>query len=78
MVRSSFTLTGAFPLHAGSVTRNLRTYFTSVRRVFLVGGRIADCTVRYPGVERLCSSLKNHTVQPMLYIDIQFVLFRSQ
>ena len=32
----SFTFTGAFPLHACGVTRNWRTYFTSVRRVFLV------------------------------------------
>ena len=29
-------ITGTFPLHACGVTRNLRTYFTSVRRVFLV------------------------------------------
>ena len=28
--------TGAFPLHACGVTRKLRTYFTSVQRVFLV------------------------------------------
>ena len=33
---SSFTLTGAFPLHARRITRNLRTYFTSVGRLFLV------------------------------------------
>ena len=32
----SFTCTGAFPLHTCAVTRNLRIYFTSVRRVFLV------------------------------------------
>ena len=31
----SFTFTGAFLLHACGVTRNWRTYFTSVRRVFL-------------------------------------------
>ena len=31
-----FMFTGAFPLHACSITYNLRTYFTSVRRVFLV------------------------------------------
>ena len=54
----SFTLTGAFLLHACGVTRNWRTYFISVRRVFLVDSRIADCTVRHPGVERLFSSSK--------------------
>ena len=32
----SFTFTGAFPLHACGVTRNWRTYFISVRRVFLI------------------------------------------
>ena len=32
----SFTFTGEFPLHACGVTRNWRTYFISVRRVFLV------------------------------------------
>ena len=32
----SFTFTGAFPLHACGVTRNWRTYFISVRLVFLV------------------------------------------
>ena len=32
----SFMFTGAFPLHACCVTCNLHTYFTSVRRVFLV------------------------------------------
>ena len=31
-----FTLTGLYPSHAFSVTGSLRTYFTSVRRVFLV------------------------------------------
>ena len=31
-----FTFTGAFFLHACGDTRNLRNYFTSVRRVFLV------------------------------------------
>ena len=36
VVRSSFTLTGAFPLHACGVTRNLRIYFTSVGRVFIL------------------------------------------
>ena len=30
----SFTFTGAFPLHACGFTRNWRTYFTTVRRVF--------------------------------------------
>ena len=34
--RSSFTLTVVFPLHACTVSRNLRTYFTMVGRVFLV------------------------------------------
>ena len=33
---SSFTFTGAFLLHACGVTRNWRTYFISVRRIFLV------------------------------------------
>ena len=32
----SFMFTGAFPLHVCGVTCNLRTYFTSVRSVFLV------------------------------------------
>ena len=32
----SLTPTGVFLLHVYSVTRNLRTYFTSVRQVFLV------------------------------------------
>ena len=32
----SFMFSGAFSLHACGVTCNLRTYFTSVRRVFLV------------------------------------------
>ena len=32
----SFTFTGAFPLHTWGVTRNWRTCFASVRRVFLV------------------------------------------
>ena len=32
----SSMFTGAFPLHACDVTRNWRTYFISVRRVFLV------------------------------------------
>ena len=32
----SFMFTGAFLLHACGVTRNWRTYFISVRRVFLV------------------------------------------
>ena len=32
----SFTFTGAFLLHACDVKRNWRTYFISVRRVFLV------------------------------------------
>ena len=32
----SFTFTGTFLLHACGVTRNWRTYFISVRRVFLV------------------------------------------
>ena len=32
----SFTFTEAFPLYACGVTRNWRTYFTSVRRVCLV------------------------------------------
>ena len=32
----SFMFTGAFPLHACGVTCNLHTYFTCVRRVFLV------------------------------------------
>ena len=32
----TFTFTRAFPLHACGVTRNWRTYFTSVRRVVLV------------------------------------------
>ena len=31
-----FTFTGGFPLHACGVTHNMRTYFTSVRWVFLV------------------------------------------
>ena len=44
------TLTGAFPLPACGVTRNLHTYFTSVQQVFLVDSHIADCTVRHPGV----------------------------
>ena len=58
MVRSSFTVTGAFPLHACSATRNLRTYFTSVGRAFLVDtARIVDWTVRHPDVERLFFSL---------------------
>ena len=35
----SFTFTGALPLHACCVTHNWRTYFTSVRRVFLVETR---------------------------------------
>ena len=52
----SYTFTETFPLHACGVTRNLRTYFTSVRLVFLVETRIADCTVRHPGVERPFSS----------------------
>ena len=50
MAHSSFTVTEAFPLRACSVTRSLRTYFTIVVWVFL-DGRIADCTVRQPGVE---------------------------
>ena len=33
---SSFTLTGAFPLHTCSITCNFCTYFTHVGRVFLV------------------------------------------
>ena len=32
----SFTFTGALLVHACGVTRNWRTYFTSVQRVFLV------------------------------------------
>ena len=32
----SFMFTGAFPMHACGVTCNLRTYFTSMWRVFLV------------------------------------------
>ena len=32
----TFTFTGAFRLHACGVKRNWRTYFISVRRVFLV------------------------------------------
>ena len=47
------TFTGAFFSHACGVTRNLCTYFFSVRRVFLVRvGRIADYPGRHPGVER--------------------------
>ena len=34
VVHFSFILTGAFPLHACSVTRNLYTYLTSMGRVF--------------------------------------------
>ena len=52
----SFSSTGAFPLHAIGVTRNLRTYFTSVRRVFLVETVVLQTTVRHPGVERPFSS----------------------
>ena len=54
---SSFTLTGVFSLHAFSITRNLRTYFTSIRRTYFTSirslfsrdGRVADCTVRLLG-----------------------------
>ena len=52
----SFTFTGAFLLDACGVTRNLRTYFISVQRAFLVDSCIADCTVRHPGVEHPFSS----------------------
>ena len=44
---------GAFPLYACSVTRNSRTYVTNVEACLLSkDGRIANCTVRYPGVKR--------------------------
>ena len=52
-----FTFTGASPLHACGVTRNWRTYFISVRQVIIVESRIADCTVKPPGVERPFSSI---------------------
>ena len=44
------------PLHACGVTRNWRTYFTSVRRVFLIETFVLQTTVRHPGVERPFSS----------------------
>ena len=53
----SFTFTGAFLLHARGVTRNWRTYFISVRRVFLLETVVLQTTVRHPGVERPFSSL---------------------
>ena len=54
----SFTFPGAFPLHACGVTRNWRTYFTSMRRVFLVETAVLHtvATVRQPGVDRPFSS----------------------
>ena len=36
LLRTSMTLAETFSLHAGSVTHNLHTYFTSVGQVFLV------------------------------------------
>ena len=59
VAHSFFTLTGAFLLHACSDARNLRIYHyhqcgTSILRR---DGRIADCTVRHPGVDYPFSSL---------------------
>ena len=51
--------TGLIPLHAYSFTLNLCTYFTRVGGVSLSSrnSHIADCAVRYPGVERPFSSI---------------------
>ena len=57
VARSSYTITGAFPLHTCSVTRYLHPYFTPVERVFLVKTVILQTTVRHLGVERPFSSL---------------------
>ena len=54
---SSFTLAEALIFHACSATRNLHTYFTSVRRVYIIDCRSADCTVRHLSAERPFSSL---------------------
>ena len=58
----SFMFTGAIPLHACGVTCNLRTYYTSMRSLLSTDGRIADCTVRHPGVERPFSSIRQHSM----------------
>ena len=57
VVRSSFTLTGAFSLHTCSFTPN--SIFTSpvwAECSYSIDGRIALCTVRHRGLERSFSS----------------------
>ena len=50
ILRSSFTLIGAFPVLTCSVTRNLCTNFISVEQMVLIDSCIAECTVRHPGI----------------------------
>ena len=57
----SFTLTGAFPLHACGVTHNWRSYLFHQCATSRLSrdDRIADCTVRHPGVERFFLVIKS-------------------
>ena len=64
VVRSSFTLTEAFSLHASSATRDLRTYFTSVGRVFLLDGRK---DLHFSGLSSLCWLQEYLTLRVSLY-----------
>ena len=49
------TFTGAFHLHACGITCNY-LFHQCATSLLSRDGRIADCTVRHPGVERLFSS----------------------
>ena len=61
----SLTFTGAFPLHACGVTRNWRTYFISVRLVFLVETVVLQtvlCDIRAWSARFLVGSVTSSTV----------------
>ena len=72
-----FTFTGAFSLHAYGVTRNWRTYFTSVRRVFLVERDVLQTVL---GDIRAWSArfLVNVTFNEFLFLLLQQVPIHSE
>ena len=54
-------------MHACGVTRNWRTYFMIVMSLLSRDSRIADCTVRHPGVERpFCSYSSVHFTERII------------
>ena len=55
-----FTFPGAFLLHACGVIRNAHLFHQCVTSLLSRDSRIADCTVRHPGVERPFSSVNKY------------------